>query len=346
MTDTATRMRYALFANFENPKFETVPRNAALALAESMQTIVHAEQLGFDEAWVTEHHFNRFSVSASIFALLAHAAARTRRIKLGTAAVLLPMHDPIRVAEDAATVDALSGGRLLLGVARGGPFADQFKHFGVSPDDSRERMFEALALVQRLLAEEHVSFAGRWYRVEDASIYPRPVQAPIPIWLASVSPDGIARAAQGGHALMAPSVAPTAKLLDVACAYRSAAGAAAKPYTVSRFFFCAHDRRRAIGTAVPFVRDFARNMGAAIALAAARNGALPFGQNPDAFDEERILATSIIGDPAECIERVQALRAALGDFTLMLKPAAYDMQDNRDALQLFAERVRPAIDAR
>lgn len=339
-------MRYALFANFENPLFGNALGNAARAIDESMRTIVHAERLGFDEAWVTEHHFNRFSVSSSLFALLAHAAARTERIALGTAAVLLPMHDPIRVAEDAATVDALSNGRLLLGVGRGGPFPDQFKHFHVSPDDSRAQMFEALALVQRLLAEEHVSFSGRYYQCEDVSVYPRAVQAAIPVWLASVSPAGIAHAAQGGHGLMAPSPAPTQKLVELVSAYRAAAAQAGRVphgFAVSRFFFCAPGRRQAIDAAVPFVRDFARNMGAAIALAAARGGALPFGQNPEAFDEERILATSIIGDPADCAERVQALRAALGDFTLMLKPAAYDMQANREALSLFADQVRPRL---
>jgi len=340
-------MRYALFANFENPLFGSALGNAARAIADSMQTIVHAERLGFDEAWVTEHHFNRFSVSSSLFALLAHAAAKTERIALGTAAVLLPMHDPIRVAEDAATVDALSNGRLLLGVGRGGPFPDQFKHFHVSPDDSRAQMIEALALVQRLLAEEHVSFSGRWYQCEDVSVYPRAVQARIPVWLASVSAAGVTHAAQAGHGLMAPSPAPTQKLVELVSAYRAAQSAAglsaAGGFAVSRFFFCAPDRRRAIDAAVPFVRDFARNMGAAIALAATRGGALPFGQNPDAFDEERILATSIIGDPAECADRVQALRAALGEFTLMLKPAAYDMQANREALTLFAEQVRPRL---
>jgi alkanesulfonate monooxygenase SsuD/methylene tetrahydromethanopterin reductase-like flavin-dependent oxidoreductase (luciferase family) len=82
-------------------------------------TVQHAERLGFDEAWVTEYHFNRFSVSASISPLLAHLAGVTSTIRLGSAAVLLPMHDIRRVAEDAATVDALSDGRLMLGVARG-----------------------------------------------------------------------------------------------------------------------------------------------------------------------------------------------------------------------------------
>ena len=91
---------FALFANFENPFGDT-----ARAFRESVNTVVHAETLGFEQVWLTEHHFNAFSVSASIFPLLAHLAARTSRIQLGAGAVLLPFHDPVRVAEDAATVN-------------------------------------------------------------------------------------------------------------------------------------------------------------------------------------------------------------------------------------------------
>jgi len=135
----------ALFANFENPFGDT-----ARAFRESVDTIVHAEALGFEQVWLTEHHFNAFSVSASLLPLLAYLAARTTRIKLGTGALLLPFHNPVRAAEDLATIDALSGGRLLLGVGRGGPFPEQFKQFGVDLEQSRTRLFEALDLIERI----------------------------------------------------------------------------------------------------------------------------------------------------------------------------------------------------
>ena len=187
-------MRFALFTNVENPE-----GRAAEALAETVATVVHAESLGFTQAWLTEHHFNRFSISASIFPLLAHLAARTRTIRLGAAAVLLPFHDPLRVAEDAATVDLLSGGRLMLGVARGGPFPEQFRLFGVSVDDSRSRFFESLDLVERLLGEEQVDHEGRWFHVAGATTQPRPLQRPLPIWIASLDPQAVQRADARGY---------------------------------------------------------------------------------------------------------------------------------------------------
>lgn len=342
MSDLAAALTFGLFANFENPGSDS-----RRALQETVATVQHAERLGLAEVWITEHHFNRFSVSASIFPLLAHLAGVTSTIRLGTAAVLLPMHDILRVAEDAATVDALSGGRLLLGVARGGPFPAQFRNFAVSAEESRERTLEALPLLERLLGEEDVDFAGRWHRCEHVTIYPRPLQARIPLWLASMSPEGIALAATRGYGLMGPSPAPTEKLRAVLGAYLAQASGDTLPFVLSRFFFCHRDRATAIAQAVPFVRDFARNMGAALQQATAehKGGELPtpFGVGADALVEERILANSIIGDVEECADRIRALAAALGPHTLILKPAAYDPAANREALSLFAEQVRPRL---
>lgn len=339
---SAERMRFGLFANFENPAANGW--HTARALAESVATVRHAEALGYAEAWLTEHHFNPFSVSASIFPLLAHLAGVTSTIRLGTAAVLLPMHDPLRVAEDAATVDALSHGRLLLGVARGGPFPAQFRNFRVAPEDSRARTLAALPLLERLLHEEHVSHTGAGLDYTDVTVYPSPVQARIPIWLASVSDDGVDFAAAHGYGLMGPSPAPLEKLSGVLARYRqqrqtmAAATPTPPPFVLSRFFFCHPDRQTAIREAVPFVRDFARNMGAALQQMQP-TGATPFGVGSEALLEERILANSIIGDAAECADKVQALEQVLGPHTLILKPASADPVANRAALRLFAEEV-------
>lgn len=341
MSSITTDLTFGLFANFENPDGDS-----RRALKESVATVQHAERLGFDEAWVTEHHFNRFSVSASIFTLLAHLAGVTSAIRLGTAAVLLPMHDILRVAEDAATVDALSDGRLMLGVARGGPFPGQFSHFGIQQEESRARMLEALPLLERLLSEETVDFAGRWHNYEQVSVYPRPLQARIPLWLASMSEDSIALAATRGYGLMGPSPAPIEKLQAVLSAYRAQTDGNEQPFVLSRFFFCHRDRNTAIAQAVLFVRDFARNMGAALQQSPNAAGGGPpaaFGVGAEALVEERILANSIIGDIEECADRVRALKAALGGHTLILKPAAYDPAANREALTLFSERVRPLL---
>lgn len=342
---TTPAMQFGLFANFENPA-----QNAwspARALAESVENVRHAETLGYSEAWITEHHFNPFSVSAAIFPLLAHLAGVTSSIRLGSAAVLLPMHNLVQVAEEAATVDSLSNGRLLLGVAKGGPFPAQFHNFHVPQEESRARTLEALPLLERLLTETGVSHQSGGWNLDQVTIYPRPTQQAIPLWLASVSEESITLAAQRGYGLMGPAPAPLEKLRGILAQYRQAlatAGTEPRPYVLSRFFFCHPDRQTAIREAVPFVKDFARNMGAVLKQAQAAGGPgapTPFGVGADALLEERILANSIIGDMAECQDRVQALVEALGPHHLILKPASADPEANRRALTLFAEKVRP-----
>jgi alkanesulfonate monooxygenase SsuD/methylene tetrahydromethanopterin reductase-like flavin-dependent oxidoreductase (luciferase family) len=329
---------YALFANFENPYGDS-----ARALHESVKTVVRAEQLDFDQVWVTEHHFNAFSVSASLFPLLAHLAAKTRRIGLGAGAVLLPFHDPLRVAEDAATVDAISGGRLMLGVAKGGPFPDQFRHFGVSHDESRERMRESLALLEKIFAATSVDHDGTFHHYRDLSVYPRPLRARLPIWLASMAEDSVALAAQRGYGLMTPSAAPLEKVAAHLSAYRAQCVGEAPLPVVARYFLCHRDGARAREEALPFIRDFAKNMRAAIRQIPAAAPIQPFGQPAAAYEEARLLDNAIVGDAHECLERCLEIAEKIGPHVLLLKPASYEAAQQRRALTLFAESVRPFL---
>lgn len=331
---------YALFANFENPFGDT-----ARAFRESVETVVHAEQLGFEQVWLTEHHFNAFSVSASIFPLLAHLAAKTSRIQLGAGTVLLPFHDPVRVAEDAATVDALSGGRLLLGLGKGGPFPDQFRHFGVTHDESRARMLEALDLLEKVFAGTGVSHQSTHYRYDDLSVYPRPLRSPLPVWLASMADESLALAAARGYGLMGPSAAPVAKMRALLDAFQALQPKGSPPFVLARYLLCGDDHRRAREEALPFIRDFGKNMRAAIKRIPAEPPVQPFGEPAAAYDEDVMLANAITGDPVACIEQCLALRAALAPHPVVLlhKPASYDPEVNRRSLTLFAERVRPAL---
>jgi alkanesulfonate monooxygenase SsuD/methylene tetrahydromethanopterin reductase-like flavin-dependent oxidoreductase (luciferase family) len=254
---------FAVFANVEDPFDDT-----ARAFRESIQTIVHAENVGFEQVWLTEHHFNPFSISASILPLLAYLAARTTRIGLGAAALLLPFHDPIRVAEDLSTIDALSEGRLLLGIGRGGPFPDQNRHFKVDSGESRERLYESLDLIEKVLAEGRVSHESAHYHYEDLSVFPRPVRAALPIWLASMAEQSLALAARRRYGLMVPSAAPVGRIQGVLQDFRrhEAANASkntsgrALPTIVARYFLCHPQLRRAREEAMPFIRDFSANM--------------------------------------------------------------------------------------
>jgi len=126
----------------------------------------------------------------------AAIAARTRRIRIGTAILVLPFHDPLRVAEDAAVVDILSGGRLELGVG-GGYRAEEFAGFGVDPRERAGRLNEALPLLRRLFAGETVTHEGRYYRYRDVALRPLPVQgADLPLWAGGTTLPAIRRAAR------------------------------------------------------------------------------------------------------------------------------------------------------
>src|SRR5688500_12889307 len=150
-------------------------------VGETVAECERAEAVGFDSVWLGEHHDHSLLYPSPLLGLAA-IASRTRRIGLGTAVLLLPLHHPLTVAEEGAMVDVLSGGRLILGVGAG--YApEEFAAFGVSIRERGSRMDEAAALIQRLWTEEKVTHEGRHYRIGGATVTPRPVQRPRPpIW--------------------------------------------------------------------------------------------------------------------------------------------------------------------
>ncbi len=156
--------------------------------AELLEQAVAAEELGYDSIWVTEHH-SRFGVVGSPAVLLAAIAMRTKRVRLGSMAAILPYHRPIHVAESYALVDVLSGGRLELGVGRGN-LASEVELHGVDPATSRASFWENLSLIRSL-----------WESGEapDGTVtYPRPLQRPVPIWVAANGLETAQQAAQLG----------------------------------------------------------------------------------------------------------------------------------------------------
>src|SRR3989441_13309366 len=148
------------------------------------------DQLGFDTAWLAEiHFFPNVSRLASPLTVLAAAAQRTTRIRLGTAVTLLPLHNPLKIAEEAATVDILSGGRLELGVGRGAA-PSMFAAYKAPAEETRERFVEALEVIRQAWTSERLSYQGKYVRVQDLPVFPRPVQKPYPpLRIAANSPE-------------------------------------------------------------------------------------------------------------------------------------------------------------
>ena len=138
--------------------------------------------------------------------------------------MLIAFRNPIQVAEDVATIDILSKGRFDFGVAKGGPFALQNKHFLAGADHSREMTLEALGLVNRLLYQDHVSFTGEYYQASDVTITPKPLQRPIPTYLATTTPGAIRYAARNDLGVMAAPPYPLSRVLDIIETFREASG--------------------------------------------------------------------------------------------------------------------------
>src|SRR5215813_9114540 len=164
---------------------------------------VRAEQLGFDFISVGEHHFAPNQWNSSSFPLLAYFAAQTSQIRIGTNVLVAPYHNPLRVAEDVATVDLLSNGRLDL-VVGGGSIVGEFETFGINPKERWGRMFETLEVVRRSFAEHSFDHSGRYFRFPNVRMTTRPVQQPFPLWVATTGPRMIARVAQMGYHLQIP----------------------------------------------------------------------------------------------------------------------------------------------
>lgn len=329
-------MKTGIFCNYENHH-----HNPQLAISEQVALVQEAERLGFQEAWVSEHHFNEFNLAASMLLLMSHLAAVTHTINLGTAAVLLPFHNPIRVAEDIATLDNLCNGRLLFGVAKGGPFPQHNKHFATSPSESRGKMLEATALIQRLFYETDVSFQGQHYQCDRLTIFPKPLQSQIPVYLASGDRDSIEFAAQNSFGLMGGPPFALPRLKNTIAQYRALNSTGSDKFVLARFFYVGKTYEEAVTEALPFIRQFSRKMQANSAqiMQTAGKAHKPFDRSNICFDEDYLIENSIIGDVKTCRDKIKKFQEELNLGTLALKPSSANRQKNLESLQRYSQEV-------
>ncbi|CCD90410.1 conserved hypothetical protein [Bradyrhizobium sp. ORS 375] len=317
-------MRIGIFCPYDNHGY-----GHPAAIQAETDLVLKAEALGFDEAWISEHHFDDGSSSPSIFPLLGYLAARTSSIRLGTAAVLLPFRRPIEVAEDVATIDILSGGRLDFGVARGGPFPEQNRNFAVSAEETRPRMLEALQLIQRLLSEDEVSHHGRYFQVDRLRLTPRPLQQPVPTWIASASDAALDDAAAHGHGLMAGLTSTVDDIVQMLRNYQTRSRGADPRLAVSRFYCSAPTREAAMTEAAPFLQQFFDRRRR---LSAAPGVEVP----PTSIDG--FVARSLIGSHDEVRARLAELAAA-GPRSVLLVPTSTDAARRCELLGTFRTHV-------
>jgi alkanesulfonate monooxygenase SsuD/methylene tetrahydromethanopterin reductase-like flavin-dependent oxidoreductase (luciferase family) len=177
------------------------PILAKQVFEEILEEAVEAEALGWDGFFLTEHHFDAWSLIPSPNLLLAMLALKTRRMRLGTGVHILPAHDPIRLAEEAGMLDVVSGGRLEVGLGRGN-FQFELDRFTTPPNESVPRFDEHLCVFTKAIRANSFTHDGRWTKMRKSStLYPRPIQDPLPIWIGATSPGTVEKVGRLGHNL-------------------------------------------------------------------------------------------------------------------------------------------------
>jgi len=214
-----------------------------------------ADELGFDIAWFAEHHFSNLCVCPSPLLIAAHCAARTKRIRMGTAVLVLPFYNPMRLIDEIAYVDILSGGRLVLGVGTGNQEYEA-RRLGLSLADARARFIEALDIIEQSFGGGPLSYSGKMFDVPPT---PLPLRSsgrpPLPIYLAGLTRDAeiMKRCAEKGYVpFVAAPLMPTESIADMRDIYAAAYGAAGKdparmPFALQRSIYVTESRPAAEG---------------------------------------------------------------------------------------------------
>jgi alkanesulfonate monooxygenase SsuD/methylene tetrahydromethanopterin reductase-like flavin-dependent oxidoreductase (luciferase family) len=170
--------------------------------ARALERIEIMDRTGYDAVWLAEHHFTTYSVCPSVHLMGMHVAGRTQNLRIGTAVSLAAFYHPLRLAEEVALLDVLSGGRVNWGAGRGFD-PTEFASFGVPMDESRERFGEAVEIVLEAWRNDRLTWSGKHWQFEDVEVLPKPHQKPHPpTWVAASSPPAIQWAAERGYTIM------------------------------------------------------------------------------------------------------------------------------------------------
>jgi len=340
-------MNFGLIFTGGNPKPWQVP--AARLCQSLINTAVVAEELGYDSVWTAEHHGTDEYFSAQ-FPVLAAMAARTSRIRLGTYIVILPLYHPLQVAEEAATLDAISDGRFDLGLGQG-YVVDEYAAYGIPRRERPSRMEEGLAIIQGAWTREPFSFEGKHFKIAPFSLRPRPVQARLPIWVAGLTEKAIDRAARYGcH--FAGAGAAAASQLYTACLRRHGRDPRDFFQAALRMVYVADTRERAWEEAAPHVHHqmtvYSRKLGEAGDIK--WQGGY-FGVDPLPAPEGLRTAPGlhffgaplIIGTPEDAVMEITRSRAETGvtHLVMWMQIGGLDPRLTEHSMRLFAKEVMP-----
>jgi len=310
-----------------------------------LEQVELAEELGWECFMFNEHHFLGYGgLVANPAVLLGAAAARTSKIRLGPCIAILPLRHPLHSAEDYAMVDAISGGRLEFGIGSGNTEID-YKVFGVSRENDRQRLREAIDVILKTWANERISHTGQFWSFDELTVYPRPIQQPSPpIWVAGTSAQGLGWAGrQGYHIMTVGHPHPPEKVRPGVEAWKQ--GLMTSGYDLKTKHCQFHVRTH--------VSERSANA-RSIAMAAikrydeiSRIGRRSLTASPEDYDWNMMLATgrNNYGNPDECITNIENARKNyyFDTLTTTFNFGGIPHVEILKSMRLFAKAVMPAF---
>jgi alkanesulfonate monooxygenase SsuD/methylene tetrahydromethanopterin reductase-like flavin-dependent oxidoreductase (luciferase family) len=313
-------VEFGIFHEFGRPP----GHSEAQAFEDALSLVDTAETGGLDAVWLAELHLTGRSVLSAPLTVASAIAARTQRVKIGIAVQVLPLCHPLRVAEETATVDHLSHGRLIFGVGRSG-FARTYQAYGVPYAESRERFTETLDVLKLAWTEPSFSYHGTYCHFDNVSVVPKPYQVPHPpLRVAATSPDTFARLGALGYPIfVAVRLGSLTELAPHIQAYREAYCEAGHPGSGQVFLrvpvYLAETPREARGdpeaSMMRFFHEMAAQYQASAAVAGAGNlqGRAEGGRRLESITYDEVLRDkSIVGTPDQVAEKLGGLRDQLG----------------------------------
>lgn len=329
-------MKFGLWYDFRNPA--SANRSDARLYAETLEQIRYAEELGYDDIWLSEHHFMDDGYLPSMLPMAAAIAAITKRVTIGTNVLLMPFHDPVRLAEDCAVVDILSNGRFIFGPAVGYRL-EEFATFNIDRRFRGSITEEAIEVMRKCWTEEEFSFHGRHFHYDSVRCTPKPVQRPIPVWLGATQGEALRRAARIGDGLLGGGPS-RAEYLTALAEYGKDTS---KPRIAStgRWLYCTEDPERDWERLKPHALYQLQNYATWFRAA----GQPAFGDPPVDYDDLESRGLYLCGTPDQIIEHITELYESFPferHFYWATWPGM-DIETSTRGVKLFAEKVIPAL---
>ncbi len=333
-------MRFGLLCSAQAGS-DDLPPETGQGFRDYLDLNVEAEELGFHSSFLVEHHFTGWNQVSATLVLLTGLAMRTTRLRLGSAVMVLPWHNPVLLAEQAATLDLISGGRLDFGIGKGYRHSE-FTGFQVPPEEADARFNEAVDVITRSWLERSpFSHRGRFWHFKDIVVEPPPAQRPHPpFWMAAGSATSIRRAAEHGFNLMLDQYASPAQVGEGIALYRAERQAHGRQFdsmgvAVARQLYIARDRADA-DDALARLAEYTERT-----LSVARSPDHQGGSHVLAYADERGATEehALCGTPEEIGSKLAALGDAGADYVLLT------LLGGKEQLRLFAQEVMPAFSA-